>query len=601
MPGIVRHPLLEVGVTGENEEQVAQPVEVFDGVDGDSGVGRGAELDDAPLGSAADGAGDVDRRRQRRAGGKNEGREGEEGLLVPVDRLLEGLDVGKGNPLQGIPRRGELGTEFEQITLDPSQQVVDRSAPRNGADEAEVAVELVDGSEGLDPEVVLPHPRATEQAGFTGVAGLRVDLHSQPPWERGSIAGRILLPMRKTFNRSIVDRRLPGHSALSVALACLVAFPTGTSPEGGKASVAWAAEEPRPEGATASPSALEVGYLSPPVKVTDGLSKAGEGYFAPDGRRICYQGVPQGYPFYQIYVQPFDAAAPRPTSATRVSPGRGRTTCSWFSPDGTRLLFASSHPDPAIDKTEADAKAQAEEDARTGRRRRYQWDFDPHMDLFTSRLDGSDLRQITDTPGYDAECSWSPDGTRLLFVSDRDGDADIYVADADGGNVRQVTDEPGYDGGPFFSPDGAWICYRTDRLEKDMLQIHVMRADGSADTAVTAGKGVHWAPYWHPTKPWLIWTGADHSDPTQRPNYDLWVGRYEGDPEKGTFRVGEPLRLTDHPGADVLPVFSPDGTLLMWTASRDGERSASQLWVSSPDLDAIERDLPAVAPVETAR
>ncbi len=402
--------------------------------------------------------------------------------------------------------------------------------------------------------------------------------------------------MRKTFNRSIVHRLLARCAVIVVA----VATASMGSPSGSPAALA-ADETPRPpSSAGQAGSALEAGYLSPPVKVTDGLSKAGEGYFAPDGRHICYQGVPTGYPFYQIYVQPFDAAALRPSTPTRISPGRGRTTCSWFSPDGTRLLFASSHPDPAIDKTEADAKAQAEEDARTGRRRRYQWDFDPHMDLFTSRPDGSDLKRLTDSPGYDAECSWSADGRSLLFVSDRDGDADIYVADGDGGNVRQLTDAPGYDGGPFFSPDGQWICYRTDRVEKDMLQIHVMKADGSGDTAITAGKGVHWAPYWHPTKPWLIWTGADHSDPTQRPNYDLWAARYEADPATGTFRTGAPLRITDHVGADVLPVFSPDGTLLMWTASRDGERSASQLWVSRPDLDAIERDLPAVPPARTA-
>ena len=68
----------------------------------------------------------------------------------------------------------------------------------------------------------------------------------------------------------------------------------------------------------------------------------------------------------------------------------------------------------------------------------------------------------------------------------------------------------------------------------------------------------------------------------------------------GRLTISAPLRITDHVGADVLPVFSPDGTLLMWTASRDGERSASQLWVSRPDLDAIERDLPAVPPAGTA-
>jgi len=95
--------------------------------------------------------------------------------------------------------------------------------------------------------------------------------------------------------------------------------------------------------------------------------------------------------------------------------------------------------------------------------------------------------RLTDSPGYDAECSYSPDGKKILFVSDRDGDPDIYLMNADGSGLEQLTDEPGYDGGPFFSPDGDWIAYRTDRLKKDHLHIHVMRADGSDDMAITAG------------------------------------------------------------------------------------------------------------------
>lgn len=376
----------------------------------------------------------------------------------------------------------------------------------------------------------------------------------------------ILVAAMKTFN--------PHLFAALVWAAWLATGPSGR---------AWGDEQ----------SPLERTYLSPPVRITDGLVKAGEGYFAPDARRICYQGVPHGYPFYQIYVQPFDTREPRLAPPLRVSTGRGRTTCCWFSPDGTRILFASSHLDPALDQTEQAARAQAEEDAKTGRRRRYQWDFDPEMEIFSSRPDGSDLARLTTTKGYDAECSYSPDGRQILFVSDRDGDPDIYVMDADGANVRQLTNQPGYDGGPFFSPDGRWIAYRTDRVEKDMLQIHVMRADGPGDVALTSGQGVRWAPYWHPTKPWLIWTGADHADPTKRPNYDLWIARYEPPSGDGKFQIGEPLRITDHEGADVLPSFSPDGRLLMWTASRDGGggRSSSQLWVSTLDLDRLEKDL----------
>jgi Tol biopolymer transport system component len=219
------------------------------------------------------------------------------------------------------------------------------------------------------------------------------------------------------------------------------------------------------------------------------------------------------------------------------------------------------------------------------------------MEIFSVPLDGGELTRLTDSLGYDAECSYSPDGRSILFVSDRDGSPNIFTMDADGGNIRQLTKSEGYDGGPFFSPDGVWIVYRTDRAEKDLLQIHAMRSDGTCDTAITQGRGVHWAPFWHPTRPWLIWTGADHSDPTQRPNYDLWMVRYET--TGNMFRAGEPLRLTDHPGADVLPSFSPDGTLLLWTASRDdsgGRTPSSQLWVSTLDLDAIEKALPPVPP-----
>jgi TolB protein len=340
-------------------------------------------------------------------------------------------------------------------------------------------------------------------------------------------------------------------------------------------------------------SALERRFLSPPVQITDGMAKAGEGYLSNDMRHICYQAVPPGYPFYQIYVQPFDVADPRPRPPRRISPGRGRTTCAWFSPDGASLLFASSHLDPQLPATEDAARAQAAEDARTGRRRRYQWDFDPHMDLFVAKLAGDGeprLTRLTTTAGYDAECSFSPDGKQVLFVSDRDGDPDIFVMNADGTDVRQLTNSPGYDGGPFFSPDGKWIAYRTDRVEKDLLQIHVMRADGSADTPLTSGQGVRWAPFWHPHKPWLIWTGADHSAPAQRPNYDLWIAAYAIDGDR--FAIGAPLRLTDHPGADVLPTFSPDGRLLVWTASRGGDgggRGApSQLWASRLDTAAVE-------------
>jgi Tol biopolymer transport system component len=317
---------------------------------------------------------------------------------------------------------------------------------------------------------------------------------------------------------------------------------------------------------------IEDQYLSNPRQVTSGFVKAGEGYFSPDGRTIVYQAVPQDYPFYQIYKQPLAGGEPQ-----RISTGRGRTTCSYFSPDGKRLIFASSHLDPKLSETEETERRQQEEDKRTGARRRYQWDFDPYSDIFESDLDGKHLKRLTTEMGYDAEGAYSPDGKLIAFCSDRDGDPDLYVMDADGGNVRQLINEPGYDGGPFISPDGRWVIYRSDRKKEGFLQIHAIGVDGKNDVALTDNVGVNWAPYWHPTKPYIIWTGADHSDPKARPNYDLWLMRYGV--ADGKLVPGPITRITDHPAADVLPVFSPDGKQLMWTSNRTADHS-SQLFIA---------------------
>jgi Tol biopolymer transport system component len=317
---------------------------------------------------------------------------------------------------------------------------------------------------------------------------------------------------------------------------------------------------------------IEGKHLAGVRQVTSGHVRAGEGYFSPDARTIVYQAVTADYPFYQIFTQPLAGGTPR-----RISTGRGRTTCSYFSPDGRRILFASSHLDPELAKTEDAERKKLAEQAKSGARPRYQWDFDPHMELYEADSDGKILRRLTEAKGYDAEGAWSPDGSQIAFCSDRDGDPDIYLIDADGSNLRQVTNAPGYDGGPFISPDGRWIVYRSDRKKEGFLQIHAVTLDGKTDVALTDNQGVNWAPYWHPKAPYIIWTGADHSDPQARPNYDLWLMKYSV--KDGRIAPGQIVRLTDHPSADVLPVFSPDGTKLMWTSNRTSDRS-SQLFLA---------------------
>lgn len=315
--------------------------------------------------------------------------------------------------------------------------------------------------------------------------------------------------------------------------------------------------------------AAEAKFLASPRQVTMGLPRAGEGYFSPKGDWIVYQAYPVGYPFYQIYVQKLDETTPR-----LLSTGRGRTTCAYFAPDGESLIFASSHTDPKIEETELKAR----EEAAKGGRRRYQWDFDPELDIYTVKLNGTGLRRLTDSPGYDAEGSYSADGKQIVFTSSRDGDPDLYVMDADGSHVRQLTNVPGYDGGPFFSPDGKWVIFRSDRQEEHMLQLYAISVDGKTEVQLTDNlKQVNWCPYFHPSGKYLIWSSADYSQGPSGAHFNLFTMDLDW---TGTSVKGGPVtQITYSSATDILPVFSPDGKQMMWTSTRSPD-GTSQLWIA---------------------
>ncbi len=321
---------------------------------------------------------------------------------------------------------------------------------------------------------------------------------------------------------------------------------------------------------------LESPHLTNVRQVTSGFSRAGEGYFSPDGTAIIFQAVPYLAPSIFHHVKPdedgyqiFTGKLEEDSPATMVSTGKGRCTCPYFHPDGKSILFASTHLSPSTEAAPSKGPAYS-------RTERYRWEFPETMDIFSADLDGKNLKRLTDTLGYDAEASYSADGKRIVFTSFRDGDAEIYIMDADGKNPHRVTHAKGYDGGPFFSPDGKRIIYRSDRKGNDLLQVYVNNCDGTAERALTQNEFVNWGPYWHPDGRYIIYATSKHG----HSNYELYLMDVESGSEE---------RITFHEGFDGLPVFSPDGKRLMWTSSGRTTDRKSQLFIADFTLKAPAR------------
>src|SRR6188474_1951836 len=346
----------------------------------------------------------------------------------------------------------------------------------------------------------------------------------------------------------------------------------------------------------AAPNA-EREFLSRVRRLTVEGRRAGEGYWSPDGTRLVFQSEREpGNPFYQIYVLDLGTG-----DVKRISPGTGKTTCSFFRPGTDEILFSSTHADPKS------KQLQDEEIAfrASGKERRYSWDYDPEMDIWAFSEKTGALKRLTTAKGYDAEASYSPDGQWIAFSSMRDvygrplSDAErkqlevdpsyfaeIYIMRADGTGQRRLTTVPGYDGGPFFTPDGTRIIWRRFDEQGLLADVWTMKLDGSDQKQLTDFGSMSWAPYMHPSGEYVIFA----SNKLGFENFELFMVDAAG--------TKEPVRVTYSDGFDGLPVPSPDGKQLAWTSARSGG-SAGQLflaqWNHQKALDAL-RNAPAKKP-----
>lgn len=288
-----------------------------------------------------------------------------------------------------------------------------------------------------------------------------------------------------------------------------------------------------------------------------GFEKAGESYFSPDGKTLLFQAVPTGGRHYQIYSIDLEEGQPR-----LVSTGRGACTCAFYRPDGKKIIFASSHDAPENQEIDKQKVSGYQRDTKN-----YVWEFTPYMNIYQANPDGSDLKALTTGPAYKAECSYSFDGSRIVFASNESGTMNLYSMKSDGTDLQQITHTSvGYNGGPFFSPIDDTIIYRADYEKQHHLQIYSIDSKSGQTRQLTSNKAVNWAPFWHPNGEVIVFTTSLHGH-TQ---YELYLLN---------IRTQALCRLTDSPSFDGLASFNSDGTQITWTSKR-GPDQTCQIFVA---------------------
>jgi TolB protein len=287
-----------------------------------------------------------------------------------------------------------------------------------------------------------------------------------------------------------------------------------------------------------------------------------EAYFSADGKQLIFQSSHGDVKCDQIFTMNIEGSGMR-----MVSTGKGRTTCSYFYPDGKKILYSSTHL--------ADAECPPRPDFSKG----YVWAVYAGYDIFTANPDGSNLKQLTDAPGYDAEATISEDGKKIVFTSMRNGDLDIYSMDANGKHVKQLTNELGYDGGPVFSPDRKWIVYRANhpgsekeiaeykellkqnQIRPTFLELWIMKADGSNKRQITNLGAASFGPAFFPDGRRIIFSSNQGSTGGMG-NFELYAINADGTNLQ---------QITFSPGFDGFPMFSRDGKKLVWASNRNAK------------------------------
>ena len=293
-----------------------------------------------------------------------------------------------------------------------------------------------------------------------------------------------------------------------------------------------------------------------------------EAYWSFDDSKLIFQATNEkwGQSCDQIYIIDTNNYSLDSVTPQMVSLGLGRTTCSYFLPGDSTIIYAATHREDAKCRLVADRRVDG----------KYVWPIYDSYDIFIADLEGNIVKQLTNYDGYDAEATVSPTGDKIVFTSIRSGDLELYTCNIDGSDVKQVTNQLGYDGGAFFSHDGKKLVFRSSRPKTDdeikqykelllkglvmptNMEIYVCNVDGSDLNQVTNLGNANWSPFFHPSNEKIIFC-SNHESLLGFP-FNLYMIDIDGN---NLEQITYGKKFTS------FPVFSNDGKKIVFSSNRN--------------------------------